>query len=90
MTFSSSKEKDAYKTALERAVEDARSKAEILAKASGKTLGSITRIENQYDYGGYYDARNQVAFEASVSNAAAIVSGAIVVSATVTLTYEID
>ena len=90
LTFSSSKEKDAYKNALERAVEDARSKAEILAKASGKTLGSITRIENQYDYGGYYDARNQVAFEASVSNTAAIVSGAIVVSATVTLTYEID
>lgn len=90
LTFSSSKEKDAYKNALERAVEDARSKAEILAKASGKTLGNITRIENQYDYGGYYDARNQVAFEASVSNAAAIVSGAIVVSATVTLTYEID
>ena len=58
--------------------------------ASGKTLGDITRIENQYDYGGYSDARNQVAYEASVSNAAAIVSGAIVVSAAVTLTYEID
>ena len=90
LTFSSSQEKEAYKTALERAVEDARSKAEVLSKATGKTLGNIMRIENQSDYGGYYDARNQIAFEASVSNAAAIVSGAIVVSAAVTLTYAID
>lgn len=90
LTFSSSEEKEANKKALELAVEDARSKAEVLAKASGKTLGDIIQIESQYDYGTYYDARSQVAYEGSVSRGASIVSGEIVVSSNVILTFNID
>lgn len=90
LTFSSSEEKDAYHMALELAAEDARTKAEVLAKATGKTLGALIEVENQYDYSGYYDFRNQFAYEASAAEGAAIVSGGIVVTASVTLTYEID
>lgn len=90
LTFSSSEEKDAYKAALELAVEDARSKAAVLATSTGKTLGDIITIESQYDYGGYYDARNQIAFESSAAKTGTIVSGAIVVSAVVTLVYVVD
>lgn len=90
LTFNSSQEREAYNTALERAVEDAKQKADVLAAATGKKLGAIVKIESQYDYGGYYNARNQADFEPSLAAGAAIVSGAIIVSAGVTLTYEID
>ncbi len=90
LTFGSSQEDEAYKLALEHAVKDARSKAEVLAKATGKTLGAVTKIENQYDYGGYIDFRNQFAFKSGASDESAIVTGAISVQATVTLTFEIE
>lgn len=50
-SFSSTKISEAEELALEKAVEKARHDAEILAKASGKTLGSVKSIDYTADVG---------------------------------------
>lgn len=87
LSFSSSKAPEGKHRALELAVEDARAKAEVLAKAAGKTLGDLQSIKSEDVYGDYYGARNQFAVKEGEAQGATVVSGEVMVSANVTLTY---
>ncbi len=90
VTFSSSKENEAYQQALEAAVADAAHNAQVLAKAAGKTLGELIRIENQDASQMGYSARKGAVMETADLSAATIVNGETVVTAAVVLTYAID
>ena len=86
ITFSSTKENEAYLQALTRAVEDAAKKAQVLADAAGKTLGDLILMDaSQSDY--YYGVSNT--FDAKgAESGRTIVSGDVSVSANVTLEYS--
>lgn len=88
LTFGSSKQGEAYNEALQKAVEDAMQKATVIAAATGKTLGELVEIETDRDYGGeYWGVGNVIEYNGGSMAKDAIVSGAITVSASVTLTY---
>ncbi len=90
LVFSSSKAREGYHRALQRAVEDGQQKAEVLAQAAGKTLGGIQTIKSDELYGEMYGARNQMDFKESAAAGTSIVTGEVTVSAHVTLTYELE
>lgn len=90
LTFSSSEASAGNHRALELAVENARTKAEVLAKASGKTLGELVTIKSEDIYGDYYGARDQFMVKEEAGQGAAIVTGEVVVTAHVTLTYNFE
>lgn len=86
ISFSSSKENEAYQQALTRAVEDAANKAQVLATAAGKSLGKLLLIDagqqnNYYGISNTYNAK-------AAGMDAAIVSGDVSVSATVVMEYS--
>lgn len=88
LTFSSTENNAAYQQALTRAVEDAAQKAQVLCDAAKVTLGDLIHIdaqENGYNYG----IRNVYSAKETAADGAAIVTGDVQVSATVTLTYGI-
>lgn len=87
LTFGSSKQGDAYNEALEKAVEDAMSKAAVIAAATGKTLGELVEIETERDYGEYWGVGGAMEYSGDSMTKEAIVSGQTTVSASVTLTY---
>ena len=85
ISFSSTKENEAYQKALTRAVEDAQQKAQVLAAAAGKTLGDLLVMDASQG-GYYYGISNK--YNAMVdSTGAAIVGGDVSVSANVVLEY---
>ena len=88
LNFSSTQNNAAYEKALTRAVEDAREKALILCTAAGVDLGQLVTIRSQ-DTGYVYGARNTLTLDAAAAKGAAIVSGDVQVSASVTLVFEI-
>lgn len=90
VTFSSSKENEGYQQALAAAVADAARNAEVLAKAAGKTLGELIRIENQDASQMGFSLRKGSVLEAADLSAATIVNGETVVTASVALTYAVD
>ena len=90
LTFSSSKEADAYTKALQRAVEDAMNKAKVLSDASGKTLGALQSISAAEYYGDPYGIRNSMEMMDAGTKASTIVSGDVTVSANVTLIYSFE
>ena len=90
LTFSSSKEADAYTKALQRAVEDAMNKASVLADASGKTLGALQSISATEYFGEPYGIRNSMEMMDAGTKASTIVSGDVTVSANVTLIYSFE
>ena len=91
ITFSSTKQNEAYQKALTRAVEDAMQKAGVLAAAAKVQLGNLVSMnatQNQYAMGGY-GVSNAYVYEAkSMDRGTVITSGDITVSADVTLEYE--
>ena len=91
ITFSSTKQNEAYQKALTRAVEDAMQKAGVLAGAAKVQLGNLVSMnatQNQYAMGGY-GISNAYVYEAkSMDRGTVITSGDITVSADVTLEYE--
>ena len=91
ITFSSTKQNEAYQKALTRAVEDAMQKAGVLAAAAKVQLGNLVSMnatQNQYAMGGY-GISNAYVYEAkSMDRGTVITSGDITVSADVTLEYE--
>lgn len=93
ITFSSTKQNEAYQKALTRAVEDAVQKASVLAAAAKVQLGNLVSInatQNQYLAGGY-GISNVYTYEAkSMDRGTVITSGDITVSADVTLEYEFE
>lgn len=89
LSFTSSKSTEAYHQALKRAVADARAKAEILAEASGRTLGRLTLIEEQQSNGMPFGLENRMNFQDAKAGGAPILSGDASVMANVTLHFEL-
>ncbi len=88
ISFSSTKENEAYQKALTRAVEDAQQKARVLAEAAGKSLGDLLTMDASQ--GGYYYGISNV-FDAKAGAAeSAIVGGDVSVSANVVLEYSFE
>jgi uncharacterized protein YggE len=90
LTFSSSKDAEAYTKALQRAVEDAMNKGKVLAEASGKTLGSLQSISATSYAGDPYGIRNSMEMMDAGAKSSTIVSGDVTVSADVTLIYSFE
>jgi uncharacterized protein len=74
-----------YRQALAKAVEDARSRAQVLAKAAGRTLGGIAKIAEGAESPVPYDERAAVAADAATP----VVPGTQETSATVSVTFEL-
>lgn len=89
LTFQSSKSAEAYHQALKRSVDDARAKAEVLALATGQTLGDIIRVESVESYGMPYGIVNRENFAGEADWKTPILSGDVSVTANVTLTFEL-
>jgi hypothetical protein len=83
--LSSSNAEQLYRQALAKAVEDARLRAEVLAKAAGRSLGSITAMVE----GGASAPDPLYRAEARAADAAAIVPGEQETSATVSVTFTL-
>lgn len=88
LNFQSSQSTEAYHKALQRAVEDAKIKAEVLAAAAGQQLGVIIKLEANESYGTPYGISNTFNFDAKSAMETPILSGDINVSATVVITFE--
>lgn len=89
ITFSSSKQSEAYDEALQAAVKDGARKAELLAASAEKTLGGlVTMEEKEYSYNLYRDAAMYKAQDSAAGTP--ILAGQIVVNATVSLTYNFE
>lgn len=90
ITFSSTQANEAYQKALTRAVEDAMTKANVLAAAAGVNLGPLLRINATQDSVSYardvYGVANTYSYSAKTAGTA-ISSGDISVSAEVVLEY---
>lgn len=86
LSFESTARNEAYQKAMTRAVEDAKTKAQVLAAAAGKTLGELLSIETNGNYS-YAGATNYYAMDAKEASTT-IVSGDTLVSASVTLVYS--
>ena len=98
VSYYSSGYDDAYAEALKKAVELARTKAEALAKASGRTLGYVVSIEEYSDsqYGRYVDGgvnlrKESVSMAAGAEEAAAdmnVMPGEMEVSANIKIVFS--
>ncbi len=90
ITFSSTKQNEAYQKALTRAVEDAMQKAGVLAAAAKVQLGNLVSMNaTQNHAAGSYGVSNFFAYEAkAMDRGTVIASGDITVNADVTLEYE--
>lgn len=89
LEFSSSKGEEAYDRVMTLAVEKAKKNAETLATATGKKLGTIIRVEDGGVYRGQFAASNSMDMLSAKGVGAAIVTGDVSLSATVTLEYEL-
>ena len=92
ITFSSTQANEAYQKALTRAMEDAMTKANVLASAAGVNLGPLLRInatQNSVSYArDAYGVTNSYSYSAKTADqGTAISSGDISVSAEVVLEY---
>lgn len=89
ITFSSSKQAEAYDEALKNAAKDGARKAELLAASMEKTLGElVTMEEKEYSYNLYGGTAMYKAEDAAAGTP--ILAGQIVVNATVSLTYNFE
>ena len=89
ITFSSSKQAEAYDEALKAAVKDGARKAELMASTMDKTLGGLVTMEEKQDsYNLYGGTAMYKAEDASASTP--IMTGQIVVNATVSLAYNFE
>ena len=94
ISFSSTQANDAYQKALTRAVEDAMTKAQVLAAAAGVELGELIRIDATQNSDSYfretYGITNSYAYSAKTDEAGtAITGGDLTVTAGVVLEYAI-
>lgn len=83
--LSSSNAEQLYRQALAKAVDDARLRAEVLAKAAGRSLGSITSMVE----GGASAPEPLYRAEAQAADSAGIVPGEQETSATVSVTFSL-
>ena len=94
ITFTSTQANEAYQKALTRAVEDAMTKAKVLAAAAGVELGELIRIDATQNSDSYfretYGITNSYAYSAKTDEAGtAITGGDLTVTADVVLEYAI-
>lgn len=87
LTFSASQENEAYQKALKRAVEDAMAKAQVVAEATGKTLGNLLEVDASQGYN-YYGISNTYGMAKEALDRTTIVAGDVSVSASVIMEYE--
>ena len=91
IAFSSTQENEAYQKALTRAVQDAMTKAQVIAAAAGVELGELVFInatQNNYGLSDSYGVMNSYTYEAkAMDRGTTIVSGDVSVSAEVILEY---
>ena len=94
ISFTSSKAQEAYKQAMQQAVQDGREKAQVLCEAAGVSLGNIQNINfSSNEYGAVMNSRSFKMASGVTEDAAAsteIQSGSVSVSASVTLVFEMD
>lgn len=88
ISFGSDRENEAYQQALAKAVADAAAKAEVLARAAGKTLGELTVIDASRN--DYYTPSNFMNAREDAAKGTAIVAGDVSVSASVVLIYGFE
>lgn len=89
ITFSSSKQTEAYDEAMKTAAKDGARKAELLAVTMDKTLGELVNMEEkEYSYNLYGGSAMYKAEDAAAGTP--ILAGQIVVNATVSLTYNFE
>lgn len=86
LSFESSQRSKAYERALQDAVADARSKAELLALAAGKSLGDLEALTEQ---SAGYRLSYASAAKMDSGTGAPILSGTLSVDATVEVTYRL-
>lgn len=81
----------AYQEALNAALDDARAKAEFLAKASKVTLGSVTNVTEGYQDTSYRASSDEAMVQtAPIDSASELVPGEVSVEAVVTVSYAIS
>lgn len=94
ITFSSAQANEAYQKALTRAVEDAMTKAKVLASAAGVELGTLLRINAVQNTAGYtrdYGLSNSYDYYAKTAGTGTTISsGDISVTAEVVLEFGIE
>jgi len=90
LMFQSSLSKEAYHKALARAVEDARAKAEVLARAGGRQLSELVRIESSDYASESYGIQNRADFSVAEAKGTTILSGDVSVTAFVTLSFTLE
>lgn len=83
--LSSSKAEALYRQALAKSVDEARAKAEVLAKAAGRSLGEITAIVE----GGAQSPPGPLYDRAEAASSTPIVPGEQEISATVSITFSL-
>ena len=90
LMFKASNSDEAYATALERAVENGRAKAAVLAEATGKTLGGIIRVEANDYPGQMFGMQNSDYVASPMDKETPILSGDVSIVANVVLTFSLD
>lgn len=88
INFMSTQSNEAYNKALQRAVDDAKAKAAVLAQAAGRELGLIVKMEANEAYGVPYGISNRFDFDAKEAAATPIIAGDVSVTANVVVTFE--
>lgn len=86
IAFRSTKEQEAADEAMKNAVAEAQRKAGLLAEAAGRTLGSLTSIQETSD--GYYPLAKEMSMDSSAGTP--IMKGGVTVSCTVSMTYQLN
>lgn len=86
-TFTLSDEAPARDEAIEKAIEDARRRAEVMAKAVGKRLGEVVSVSEQGVTVPVYYARAEAAYDYSATPK--IEPGTLEVTASVTVVFEL-
>jgi uncharacterized protein YggE len=84
---------DTYRAALKMAVDAAKTKAQVLAEASGKTLGALVRIEEQPTYNmyeSYYANASDTMGRGDGQGGTDVLTGNIGVTASVVAVYAVE
>ncbi|MFN0156565.1 MAG: SIMPL domain-containing protein [Bacteroidota bacterium] len=89
LTYESSKQRELERDALKRAAADAKSRAEVLAKELGATLGTVTTISESVSGGGPAPMLRGGLMMESASTAAPVMTGELSINAQVNVTFEL-
>jgi len=71
-------------------VADARAKAEVLALAAGKTLGSLVKLESNELMGTPFESSADQKFAGEMATSTPILAGDVIITASVLVTFNLD